>query len=255
MTPDIPTPGGPSMQDGDEPSSEEWRWALIGRVAHGVLHALNNSLATVTMLSELLRMDAAPESDLARDLKEIEESAWLAASTAKKVQQLGGALGRGVSTEPPITDVAAAVRELEFLLRRLLPSAATLEIDVPDSVKLPIHGHTLHEAVLALAVEAREALRGGGTFRVEMRVASSSDVPDGAELRVGITSDGLGSAEGAGSRAVSHLARQLGGRVEVRPGPDGSGSVWIVAPCPKDADAGSTTPAGGEGPDSHLARR
>lgn len=218
------------MTPGDEHSPDEWRWALVGRVAHGVLHDLNNFLGTITTLSELLLMDAEPESEIAQDLGEIKESAWLAATTAKKLQMLGGALGKGASTEEPSTDVAAAMRDLEFLLRRLVPSGAALEIDAPDSVHLPVHRHTFDEAMLALAVEARGTLKGGATFRVEMRIDGSSGATDSGQLSVEVTAPGLGSEDGIGGRAAARLAREVGGRLEAREGVSEVGSVRVSVP-------------------------
>lgn len=214
-------PGQP-VDDSDRAAAQgAWQWDVVGRVAHGVLHDLNNFLSTITTLSDLLLSEVPPDSTAAEDLSEIKESAWDAAKTSQSLQLFTDRLLKSVDA-PSETDIATAVTELDFLLRRLLPSAATVEATVPESVAASVPRATFEAAVLLLAIEARDGLRKGGTFEIR--------VGDAPGPFVEIRSNGIPSNGSSGMATAAALTTGIGGRMQLEDDGKGARVVRLLLP-------------------------
>lgn len=140
------------------------RLESIGTLAGGIAHDLNNILAPITMGIELLRMD--PRSDKAHTLIDsIGQSARRGADLVKQVLLFArGFEGSRVAIRPK-----HLVREVEAFITNTFPKNIRFTAAIPDDI-WPVQGDAtqLHQVLLNLCVNARDAMPAGGQLNVRL---------------------------------------------------------------------------------------
>jgi PAS domain S-box-containing protein len=141
------------------------RMENIGMLAAGVAHDLNNILAPMRMVGPLLR-DRLSEP---RDLKLLDTLESCAVRGAALVRQILG-FAQGVSGEPRTVQVKHLLRDIVDVITATFPKSIVLEEDVPSNL-WPINGNPtqVHQILLNLCVNARDAMPEGGTLRLSAR--------------------------------------------------------------------------------------
>jgi len=151
---------------------EEFRQAQkldsIGRLAGGIAHDFNNLLTVVLSCAEALRADLAkgkPAS--AADVEAVEEIGAAGARARDLTRQLLAFARRQVIAPVPL-DLNVAVRRSESLLRRLLGEDIELVVRLqPDLWPAKCDPGQVEQIIMNLAVNARDAMVGGGTLTIE----------------------------------------------------------------------------------------
>jgi two-component system NtrC family sensor kinase len=138
------------------------RLESIGTLASGIAHDLNNMLAPILMSADLLR--ASPPEECEELISLIESSAGRAASVVKQVLTFA----RGIEGERLPMVPKELVREMEKIVGETFPRLIHLESRIPDDLSL-IEGDAtqLHQVLLNLCVNARDAMPDGGVLRIE----------------------------------------------------------------------------------------
>jgi CheY-like chemotaxis protein len=133
----------------------------IGRLAGGVAHDFNNLLNIISAHSTLLARKDLAEDKRADSAKSIEKAVERGSAVVK--QLLTFARKTDVSFEP--TDVNGLVDELAGMLRETFPRQIKVQTKLADNVP-PIHAdpNQLHQAILNLAFNARDAMPQGGVL-------------------------------------------------------------------------------------------
>lgn len=206
---------------GAAPHADEERYELVGRIAGGVAHDLNNHLSTVTTFADLLQARCDPGSSMSQDLVEIKEAGLAAAETLRRLQ-LFARPGRHA---PEVLDVSEVARSMEPLVSRLLGPAIQLDMSSKGPLlRVCAPTSRIEELLLALAGAARRSMPGGGTLAlcIGPRVA---DVSIEASFSAPV-------ARGAGERLalLDELTTELDGTLETRTEPDGSTLVRVTLP-------------------------
>ncbi len=153
------------------------RMESIGTLAGGIAHDLNNALAPIMMSGELLRMEYPSESKI---LNAIQASAQHAADMVRQLLAFAkGAEGESVSVQP-----TRLIRELENLMRGSFPKNIKLVVKFDPQLPAVMGDATqLHQVLLNLCVNARDAMPHGGTLTLEatsreVDAAYASSMPD-----------------------------------------------------------------------------
>lgn len=136
----------------------------IGRLAGGVAHDLNNLLAPVIGYAEMLSIESS-EKDPRRDRIEQIKKAGLRARDL--VNQLL-AFSRKQTLEYAALDLNQTIKEFEPLLRRTIRE--DIRITILPSPGLPTvmaDVGQIEQVILNLAVNAADAMSGGGTLTIE----------------------------------------------------------------------------------------
>jgi len=205
------------------------RYELVGRIARGIGHDLNNTLSTVTTFADLLLAHTEPGSPAARDLAEIKDAGVAAAAIVRRLQ-LFARPGRHPAED---VDVAEVLRSMEPLLARLLAPNVTLEAR-SGSACPAVHAPRprIEELLVALAGAARDALPTGGTLRIE--AGAGPPLPGAGTPSATIEAAAAGPSVGSRARGdpfalTSSLVSELGGLLEAEPAADGGGTRVRIA--------------------------
>jgi PAS domain S-box-containing protein len=148
------------------------RLESIGTLAGGIAHDLNNALAPILMATELLRVEFPDRA--AEDLALVEAGARRGADLVKQLL----AFARGAEGERLPVQLRSLLDEMEQLIRSTFPKNIDLRIDCPADLPTILGDATqLHQVLLNLFVNARDAMSDGGTLSLE---AGTTNV-DGAQ--------------------------------------------------------------------------
>ena len=138
----------------------------VGRFAGGVAHDLNNMMMIIVGFSDFLLRTLEPQDPRWSDADEIRKAAERAMHLTR--QLLGFGRHRLVARE--VVSLNAVVTGMERMLRPLLGEdiVFTAELD-PELGGVEADYGQLEQVVMNLALNARDAMRGGGRFTIETR--------------------------------------------------------------------------------------
>lgn len=250
------------------------RMENIGMLAAGIAHDFNNILAPMLMGVPLLRSSVTSEGD-ERILSSIERSAERGAGLVRQI--LG--FGRGVTGEPQLIQAKHMVRELVDVMNQTFPKSIRIEINIsPDLWPLKVNPTQLHQVLLNLCVNARDAMPNGGTLRLcasnrqidEMSASAIHEIKSGPYLLFEIADSGSGippevvarmwepffttkapgKGTGLGLATVKSIVTEHHGTVVVQTRPGHGTTFQIYLPAQPDTEsvvtntANETTPRG-----------
>ncbi|MDX8151068.1 response regulator [Patulibacter brassicae] len=154
------------------------RLESLGQLAGGVAHDFNNLLGVIINYAGFVRDELEDRPELANDVEQIREAAQRGAALTRQLL----IFGRREVTAPEVLDLRDVVHGVETLLRRALGEHITMRIELGDDVPTVRADRGQMEQVLFnLAVNARDAMPGGGT----LTISTHRTVDDhGAELVV-----------------------------------------------------------------------
>lgn len=138
------------------------RMESIGTLAGGIAHDLNNVLAPILLSIELLK-DTVTTDEARATLAMIESSAERGAEMVKQVLTFA----RGVEGKRQAVSVADLVGELEKIVSETFPRQIRLVAHLGSDL-YPLYADPvqLHQVLLNLCVNARDAMPEGGTITV-----------------------------------------------------------------------------------------
>jgi PAS domain S-box-containing protein len=137
----------------------------IGMLASGIAHDLNNVLAPIMMGVPMLRESLA--DDAAHNILDtLERSAKRGADLVSQILSFA----RGAEGETKQIPLKHLVVDIERLVRETFPKSIRFEKDMPtDLWVLQGNPTQLHQVLLNLCVNARDAMPAGGTLSISAR--------------------------------------------------------------------------------------
>jgi PAS domain S-box-containing protein len=168
----------------------------IGLLAGGIAHDLNNVLAPILLSVELLRMRLTDLADR-RTIELIESSARRGSGVVRQVLTFA----RGIDGERAQLRPRDLVRELVLIIEETFPRDITILRDVAEDTPMVLGDTTqLHQVLLNLAVNARDAMPQGGTLTFHIRPvqveaglnAYSGDIKPGLYVLLAVQDTGQG---------------------------------------------------------------
>jgi len=186
----------------EEQLRQAQKMEAVGRLAGGVAHDFNNLLTAIAGYSDLLLLDLAESDPRRSDVEEIKKQTERAAALTRQLL----AFSRRQVVQPRVLDLNAVVRGAEKLLRRLIGEDIHLVTRLdPDLGAVRADAGQLEQVVMNLAVNARDAMRGGGTLAVETanvtitasrRLPEQAPMPPGRYVELRVSDTGVGIDEG-----------------------------------------------------------
>ncbi|HSM60618.1 MAG TPA: ATP-binding protein [Longimicrobiales bacterium] len=223
------------------------RYEIVGQIASGVAHELNNVLSTVTTFADLLLARAPAGSSEAEDLAEIKSAALETSAVTRKLDLFAGGRAKG----PREVHVDEILRGLQKLVRRFVAAETAVSLDVADdSPAVRVDPLRLEEALMALVANARDAMPDGGTLTLRTRRTDAPSEDDSRTwLRIEVHDTGAGPSipveeasapfastaaldrgTGLGLATVRRLAAAMGGRFGLDARQGGGAVAWIDLP-------------------------
>jgi PAS domain S-box-containing protein len=145
------------------------RMDAIGRLTGGVAHDFNNLLAIIHGNSELLRGQMEPGSEAAEMTDEVLDAAGRGAELVRRLL----AFARMQHLDPEPVDLNARLSNILGLLQRALGENVNVRIKPAKRLWPAIVDPTqVDDALVNLAINARDAMPGGGTLTIETQNVS-----------------------------------------------------------------------------------
>lgn len=170
----------------------------IGRLAGGIAHDFNNLLTVILGNAHTLSQRLTAESPESTEL--ISETVEAAERGADLTRQLL-AFGRKQILAPEPCDLNHRVLELESILRRLLGEHISLKTQLaPDLEFIQADAAQIDQVIMNLAVNARDAMRYGGSLVIETKhvnvaeedLDAPHDIPAGRYVGMVVSDTGMG---------------------------------------------------------------
>jgi GAF domain-containing protein/signal transduction histidine kinase len=173
------------------------RLATVGQLAAGIAHDFNNILAAIVVYADLLKRDPNLLSASQERLSIIQQQVHRAASLIRQILDFS----RRSVMEQSMLDLLPFVKELDKLLRRVLPETIQIELNYQPGVYLVNADPTrLQQVFMNLAVNARDASADGGVLEFDLDQVQildeesppCPDIPKGVWNRITVKDSGEG---------------------------------------------------------------
>ncbi len=244
-------------RDITEKKKDEARWLraqrldCLGGLASGIVHDLNNVLSPILMAAELLQTNlSAPDAPRWVDM--IHGDAQRCAGLVRQILTFV----RGSDTARGPVQVRHLLADLDRMIAQTFPANIDCQVD-SDAELWPVAADLtqIYQVILNLAVNARDAMPGGGRLRIEARNTTVDDAhrqrnPEagvGPHIVLRVTDDGegippeiaerifdpffttkpAGSGTGLGLATVRQVVQAHGGFIDLRSHP-GEGTQFTV---------------------------
>ena len=179
---------------------------VLGQLTRGIAHDFNNLLAVISGNLDLIRDDLQDAEETA----ELVEDALSAARSGEELTHRWLAFGRSQVLNPQTTDANALVAGMIRMLERTLGEVITIEQDLGDDLwPIEIDRNQLETSLLNLAINARDAMPGGGTLTIQTENVSlgqggigNETAAPGDYVRLSVRDGGQGMAPEIASQAV-----------------------------------------------------
>jgi PAS domain S-box-containing protein len=212
----------------------------IGQLTGGVAHDLNNVLTVITGTIEILQEGLVDRPQLAAIAQLIDDAATRGASITSQLLTFA----RRQPLEPREIEINGLVTETVKLLMPMLGERVEIETMLaPDAWGVLADPSQLSAAIVNLAVNARDAMRGGGKLTIatanvtfdEAAASADSEIKPGLFVMIAVgdtghgipadirdrvfepffTTKGVGRGTGLGLSMVYGFAKQTGGSVRI----------------------------------------
>jgi PAS domain S-box-containing protein len=216
--------------------------AALGTMAAGIAHEMNNPLGIMTTRIELMLMDAKDHQlpgQVLEDLEVLHRASQRVARIAASLRSFA----RHTPSDRVALDLNAVVEESVQLLQKPMAADNVEIVASLDRTLPPILGdaNTLHQVLMNLLTNAREAMPHGGEIRLETGPATR---PGWVRLLVADTGTGISAEEvskifdpffttkstgtGLGLSVTYGIIQEHGGTVDVQ-SQLGAGTTFIIS--------------------------
>lgn len=223
----------------------------VGLLAGGIAHDFNNLLTVIDSCAAMLLSQVGRDHPFRSDIEEIQKASVRAAALTRQLL----AFSRKQVMEPKVFDMNEVVGNAERMLRRAMGNVIELVTHLwPDPVRLFADPGAVEQVILNIALNARDAMKRGGTLRIETQSvvlgaghrSLQPEMSPGRYVMIAMTDTGEGMnaalqsrifepffttkkdlGTGLGLSTVYGIVRQSGGAVLVESEP-GRGSTFTV---------------------------
>ncbi len=234
------------------------RLESVGQLAGGIAHDFNNILAVILNYAEFVAEEIDDDSPVQEDVGEIRRAAERAVALTRQLL----IFSRREVAKPEILYLREVIGDLENLLRRALGERVELETKFSEErMAIKMDPGQLEQVLVNLAVNARDAMPGGGRLVVEVEAASLDEeysamhpeTEPGPYLRLKVSDTGEGmdaetverafepffttkdDGTGLGLATVYGIVTGSGGRVDVYSEPGIGTTVKVHLPAGEGA--------------------
>jgi two-component system, cell cycle sensor histidine kinase and response regulator CckA len=148
----------------EERFRQSQKMEAVGRLAGGIAHDFNNLLMVIQGYADLLTERLGADNPLCRNAEQIQVASQRATGLTRQLL----AFSRKQILAPKILSIQAVVGDMEKILRRLIGEDIQLETSSDKDLGLVKADRSqIEQVILNLAVNARDAMPGGGRLTIE----------------------------------------------------------------------------------------
>jgi signal transduction histidine kinase/ActR/RegA family two-component response regulator len=137
---------------------------VVGRLAGGIAHDFNNTLTVILSYGELIKSRIGRDHPVAELADQVVHAAEQGGDLTKQLLTFT----RRQIVKPRTVDVQQILRNTERALTRLVPRSIHIKrVESPDELYVTIDPTQLQQAILNLALNARDAMPEGGDLTLE----------------------------------------------------------------------------------------
>lgn len=172
------------------------RLQSIGTLAGGIAHDLNNALSPIMMAVDLMKI-ARSDSERAELLELIEKSAQRGAGMVRQVL----AFAKGTDSHRGTVNLSYIAGEIDALVRETFPKEISWKV-IPEKKLWAVQADAtqMHQVLLNLCVNARDAMPHGGTLVLrlmnvdidETHARTMGGYPAGRYVKISVKDSGVG---------------------------------------------------------------
>jgi len=234
----------------EEQLRQAQKMEALGQLAGGVAHDFNNIITSLSAYADFIRKGSPAGSQAAEDAGEIKKVCTRATGLSRQLL----AFSRKQILSPRVLDLNVIAGGVEKMLSRLIGENIELVIQKhPTPVPARVDPGQMEQVLLNLAVNARDAMPGGGKLVVKVFPCEYADYLLGSDMVPGkyavisvsdsgsgmapavkarifepfFTTKRPGSGTGLGLSTVYGIVKQSGGHISVDSEP-GRGSAFSV---------------------------
>lgn len=169
----------------------------VGQLAGGVAHDFNNLLMVMGAHIDRIRDRLLPDDPLSADAAEVHNAVQRAAALTSQLL----AFSRKQFLQPRVLDISSVLNGVARMLGRLLAENIALKIELENNLpRVKVDQVQLEQAVLNLALNARDAMPQGGSLTIQagsMRFSEAqnwqhSSLQPGDYVMLAVTDTGSG---------------------------------------------------------------
>lgn len=143
------------------------RLESVGRLASGIAHDLNNILTPVLLSPAILR-EVVQEPTARAIIDSIENNAQRGADIVRQLLTFG----RGLETERSALPLRTLIRDMVKIMNETFPRNITVRTELtPDVILIKGDATQLHQLLMNLCVNARDAMPEGGHLTIRLQGA------------------------------------------------------------------------------------
>ncbi len=232
------------------------RTQAVGTLASGIAHDFNNLLTPILLSAQMLRLETASTPGTAATIETIEKCARRGADVVRQLLNLSG----NRPAKRMTVQLSVVLNDIIQLLRGTFPKTIRLDHVWPDTLpEISADPTNLHQAILNLCVNARDAMPDGGLLKLEARVltldptrlARHPNATPGFWMTIAVSDTGVGISQamqekifdpffttkdagqgtGLGLSTVQGIVQSHGGFVEVASAPNRGSTFTLFLPC------------------------
>ena len=255
-----------ALEQAREALFQAQKMEAIGQLTGGVAHDFNNLLMAVMGSLELVQKRLPYDPRITPLL----DNAMQGAQRGSLLTQRMLAFARKQELKVEAVDVPTLVRGMMAFLERTLGPNVEVRMRLPSNLpRVRTDPNQFETALMNLAVNARDAMPGGGVITITARgerVGEGRGLTPGDYVRLTVgdtgegmdedtvaramepffTTKGVGKGTGLGLSMVHGLAAQSGGKLDIRSRPGEGTEVELWMPVVTEANL----PTGGDGPET-----
>jgi PAS domain S-box-containing protein len=214
----------------------------LGELTGGIAHDFNNLITVVRGSAEMLKRNDLSVEKRDRYLEAIVETADRAAALTSHLL----AFGRRQALKPQVLDLNVRLDALADVLGRMLGSHIEVALDLsPGLWPVEVDPAHLESALLNAAINARDAMPGGGRLTISTLNAEEAgevciaiaDTGEGMAPEIAsrafepfFTTKAVGKGTGLGLSQIHGFAAQAGGRAELKSAPGKGTTLRLFLP-------------------------
>ena len=227
----------------------------VGQLAGGIAHDFNNVLTAILGFCDLLLMRHQAGDQSFSDIMQVKQNANRATNLVRQLL----AFSRQQTLTPKVLAITDVLAELTSLLRRLIGENIEFELNHERDLWLvKVDQGPLEQVIINLAVNARDAMAGGGKLTIQTRNVVGQDwsgpshemLPDGDYVLIEVRDTGcgiapeiqakifepffttkdVGAGTGLGLSTVYGIVKQFNGYKFIDSQPGGGATFFIFLP-------------------------